>query len=189
MPISPPLPPSTLLPLLPADALGLARVRAVPHLALRHTPWPSVLVHAGVLLLWALLFGMALGGVDGVAGWSVGVAYVLYDTLLLAFVGWQTLPLRRSPVPAPVPPPVPMAAALAAAASVAVEEGVAPSCRVCVLVACHNEADALPLTLDALFAQRSDILPEEMSNEAAEEAGSEAEGPWAGGQQRANGRP
>jgi hypothetical protein len=49
-----------------------------------------------VLVLWALLFAMAFK-VGNVRAWSVGVAYVLYDTVLLLFVGWMTLPILRRP--------------------------------------------------------------------------------------------
>ncbi len=38
--------------------------------------------------------GMAFSS-NGVKAWSVGVAYVSYDTSLLLFVAWQTWELRR----------------------------------------------------------------------------------------------
>ena len=31
---------------------------------------------------------------QGIAVWSIGVAYVLYDTALLAFTAWNIRPLR-----------------------------------------------------------------------------------------------
>lgn len=81
--------------------------------------------------VWVLLFALAFRG-SGLLAWSVGGAYVFYDTLLLAFVGWQTWRLFKPPV-----------------ATVAAKgrPGVA------VIVAAHNEATVLAATLQALFAQ------------------------------------
>ncbi len=95
------------------------------------TPIASLLIHGGVLVLWLVLFARALGG-HGLSAWSTGVAYVAYDTALLAFVGWQTLPLLRAPdlVPPSLTPP-----------------------SLAVIVAAHNEAGILPQTLACLFAQ------------------------------------
>jgi cellulose synthase/poly-beta-1,6-N-acetylglucosamine synthase-like glycosyltransferase len=109
-----------------------AFLNASPRTAPPPTPLASLLIHGGVLLLWLLLFSRALGG-SGLFAWSTGVVYVAYDTALLAFVAWQTLPLLR--LQAPVPP----AGALR------------PSLGV--IVAAHNEAGILPRTLVALFAQ------------------------------------
>ena len=69
---------------------------------------------------------------DNVFAWSAGLAYVGYDTILIALVFWQTLGLlRRASVPA--------------------TSFGRPTLGV--LVAAHNEATVLPITLDALFAQ------------------------------------
>jgi cellulose synthase/poly-beta-1,6-N-acetylglucosamine synthase-like glycosyltransferase len=95
------------------------------------TPLASLLIHGGVLVLWVLLFARALGG-HGLAAWSTGIAYVAYDTALLAFVAWQTLPLLRSTT----------------LSGPAMDR---PSLGV--IVAAHNEAGILPKTLAALFAQ------------------------------------
>ena len=81
--------------------------------------------------MWVLLFARAFGG-GGVFAWSAGLAYIGYDTVLLAFVFVQTLPLLR---PAP------------AAGGVLLPTTV--------IVAAHNEAATLPVTLAALFAQAS----------------------------------
>ncbi|MFS2055723.1 glycosyltransferase family 2 protein, partial [Variovorax sp. CT11-76] len=72
------------------DLLRSAFVAASPRLSPPATPLRSWLIHGGVLLLWGLLFAMAFR-LGNVQAWSVGVAYVLYDTVLLLFVGWQTL--------------------------------------------------------------------------------------------------
>ncbi len=94
------------------------------------TPWISVAIHTGVLALWVLLFARAFAG-GGVFAWSTGIVYVGYDTLLLAFVFWRTLPLWR---PSP-------AVARAGGGTLGV------------VVAAHDEASVLPVTLAALFAQ------------------------------------
>ena len=105
----------------------------------RYTPAPtparSVLIHGAVLVLWALLFAMAFR-YTGVLAWSTGVAYVTYDTLLLGFVFWQTRGLARLP-----------AAALALAGPLTARATLG------VVVAAHNEAAVLPLTLSALLGQ------------------------------------
>lgn len=94
------------------------------------TPWPSRLIHGGVAVLWVALFAGAFV-FSGVFAWSVGLVYVAYDTVLLVFTFVQTWALRhaRPVVPASAP------------ASLAV------------IVAAHNEAVVLPVTLAALFAQ------------------------------------
>ena len=127
--------------LLDAFAAASPRVSSPP------TPARSVLIHASVLLAWIALFAMAfwrdgrmsMGGTD-VWSWSVGVAYVLYDTVLLLFVGWHTLAILR-PLPALVDP-------LAVAA-----EAPARRASLGVIVASHNEAAVLPVTLAALLGQ------------------------------------
>ena len=104
---------------------------ASPRSAPPPTPLASAAIHGFVLVLWAVLLIRAFGG-GGVFAWSTGVAYVGYDTLLLGFVFWQTLPLRRAPR-APCP-------------------GTARP-TLGVVVAAHDEAGILPRTLDRLFAQ------------------------------------
>jgi len=93
------------------------------------TPWPSLAIHAGVAVLWGLLFAGAFA-FTGVFAWSVGLVYVAYDTVLLAFTFVQTWALRRArPAPA------------------------LPATSLAVIVAAHNEAAVLPVTLAALFGQ------------------------------------
>ena len=100
----------------------------------RFTPPPNsaraLLIHGGVALLWILLFSRAFGA-DGVFAWSVGLAYVGYDTALILFVFLQTLPLLRRP------------------------NRTCPASRetLGVVVATRNEAAVLPITLAALFKQ------------------------------------
>ncbi len=95
------------------------------------TPAASLLIHGAVFLLWVLLFINALRP-GGAFTWSIGVVYILYDTFLLGFTFWQTLPLARAP-------------ALAAASSSR------PS--LAVIIAAYNEAPVLGTTIAALLAQ------------------------------------
>ena len=77
--------------------------RAVsPRFAPPPTPLRSALIHGGVTALWLALLARACIA-DGPFAWSTGMVYVGYDTCLLLFVMWQTLPLARPP--AAVPPP------------------------------------------------------------------------------------
>ncbi|WP_428393687.1 glycosyltransferase family 2 protein [Lichenicoccus sp.] len=113
------------------DDLAAVRGLISPRFNPPPTPLGSRLIHAGALLLWVVLLGRAfLGG--GVFAWSAGIAYILYDTALLLFVFAQTLGLRHGP--APIEP-----------------TGLPPSATI--IVAAHNEAASLPVTLAALFAQ------------------------------------
>jgi cellulose synthase/poly-beta-1,6-N-acetylglucosamine synthase-like glycosyltransferase len=90
----------------------------------------GLLLHGGVLLLWLTLLYQAFYS-QGLSFWSTGIAYTVYDTLLLLFVGWHTLVLRQ-----PLPPPAP-----------------GPRPRMGVVVAAYNEAGVLPLTLHAILSQ------------------------------------
>ncbi|HEY1998258.1 glycosyltransferase family 2 protein [Paraburkholderia sp.] len=113
------------------QALALASPRIVP----RPTTLLSTLIHLSVVVLWLLLFARAFF-LQGVVAWSTGIAYVLYDTLLLAFVTWKTLPLVRAQPPLDPAP----------------DETRLPSMGV--IVASHNEASVLPVTLAALLRQK-----------------------------------
>jgi cellulose synthase/poly-beta-1,6-N-acetylglucosamine synthase-like glycosyltransferase len=95
------------------------------------TPLASLLIHGAVALLWAALFLYAFFGV-GLCCWSTGIVYILYDTALLAFTFWQTLPLRL-------------------ARPVAAIGGSRP--RLTVIVAAYNEDAVLESTITALGRQ------------------------------------
>jgi cellulose synthase/poly-beta-1,6-N-acetylglucosamine synthase-like glycosyltransferase len=116
------------------NALALASPRILP----RPATMLGVLIHCSVVALWLVLFARAFF-LHGVVAWSTGIAYVVYDTLLLAFVTLKTLPLIR-----PVQPP-------AASASTRARETAMPEMGV--IVASHNEAAVLPVTLAALLQQ------------------------------------
>jgi cellulose synthase/poly-beta-1,6-N-acetylglucosamine synthase-like glycosyltransferase len=108
--------------------------RAVsPRFAPPPTPLRSVLIHGGVTALWLALLARACIA-DGPFAWSTGLVYVGYDTFLLLFVMWHTLPLaRRRPAATRSPAAIPLTLG--------------------VIVAAHNEAAVLPQTLAALLAQ------------------------------------
>ena len=115
----------------PVDLLDRALALASPRISPVRTPIISVLIHAGVMALWVVLFARAFF-LHGVVAWSTGIAYVIYDTLLLIFVAWKTLPLMKPLSQVSASAPVPTLG---------------------VIVAAHNEAAVLPITLHALLAQ------------------------------------
>ncbi len=94
------------------------------------TPAASLAIHAAVGALWLLLFAGAFA-LGGVWAWTTGVAYIVYDTVLLVFVGWQTRGLLRS----------------------ATSDGPRVRQTLAVVVAAHDEAAVLPQTIRSLLAQ------------------------------------
>ncbi|MEO6362976.1 MAG: glycosyltransferase [Caldimonas sp.] len=112
------------------DPFAVSLARASSRLAPPPTPAASWLIHGTVLAAWLGLFAFSFGH-GGVLAWSVGIAYVAYDTLLQGFVGWHTWQLLR---PRPAAP-------------------AGARCSLAVVVAAHNEAAVLPATLAALLAQ------------------------------------
>ncbi len=119
-----------------AGLLARRRRTISPRFSPPPTPLASVLIHGAVLAVWVALFWRTLGG-GGVFAWSVGLAYVGYDTLLLCFVFRQTLVLARPRAAQPVPP--------------GTAPGVLPTATV--IIAAHDEVAVLPSTLAALAAQ------------------------------------
>ena len=117
-----------------AEALTALRAAESPRTSPEPTPLASRAIHLAVLALWIALFAAPFG-FHGVWVWSAGLIYVVYDTLLLAFTFWQTLPLRQAARPN----------------GPDVVGGPRPS--VGVLVAARDEALVLPVTLDALLSQ------------------------------------
>ena len=115
----------------PLGSLDRALALASPRISRVRTPAISVLIHGGVMVLWLVLFARAFF-LHGVGAWSTGIAYVIYDTLLLLFVAWKSLSLMRPLPAAPISRPAPTLG---------------------VIVAAHNEAAVLPITLNALLAQ------------------------------------
>jgi len=96
-----------------------------------NTPVASLLIHGFVLTLFVLLLARAFGA-PGLFSWGAGLAYVGYDTFLLGFTTWQTWRLTRPSMPLATP---------------------ARPVSLGVIVAAHNEAAALPVTVAALLRQ------------------------------------
>ena len=109
--------------------------RLSPRWSAPPTPRLSILIHGAVLAVWIGLFANAFFG-RGIAGWSIGIVYIGYDTALLIFTFLQCWRLRRPQTPLP---PVPAASRLS----------------VGVIVAAYNEAGVLASTIAALAAQSS----------------------------------
>jgi cellulose synthase/poly-beta-1,6-N-acetylglucosamine synthase-like glycosyltransferase len=115
-------------------SLEAALAQASPRIAPRPVTLASVLIHGGVVALWLVLFARAFF-LHGVVAWSTGIAYVVYDTLLLMFVAAKSWTL--------VKPPKPLDRKQ--------RERAMPALGV--IVASHNEARVLPNTLAKLLGQ------------------------------------
>lgn len=102
-----------------------------PRLSPRAVPLASRLIGAFAPLLFLALLAQAFFR-HGVAGWAVGIVYIVYDTALLVFTGRE---IRRLTKAGPVPP------SSAARPSLAV------------IVAAHNEAAVLGITIDTIAGQ------------------------------------
>lgn len=102
------------------------------------TPAISVAIHLAVLACWVALFLTAFGR-GGLFAWSVGLAYLAYDAVLVAFTAWQIRSLTSS-------------SDSGREASVRL--------RLSALVAVRNEAAVLPATVGALLSQ--DDLPDDI---------------------------
>ncbi len=113
--------------------IELSEVLAVqsPRLMPRPIPLVSRIIGGGSVLLFVALVAQAFVR-QSLGIWSVGIAYILYDTALLAFTAWKIWPLGRQAAPSP--------------ASTA-----RPSLGV--IVAARNEAAVIGTTLAALVAQ------------------------------------
>ncbi|BBX01763.1 hypothetical protein MMOR_26990 [Mycolicibacterium moriokaense] len=114
-----------------SEQLASALRRYSSRLSPPPTPAVSVLINLAVLAAWVALFLNAFGR-GGLFAWSVGVAYLAYDTLLVAFTAWQIRNItsaRDSP------------------------RETAVRLSLSVLVAVHNEAAVLPATVKALLGQ------------------------------------
>jgi cellulose synthase/poly-beta-1,6-N-acetylglucosamine synthase-like glycosyltransferase len=115
-------------------SLTTAFAAASPRITPRPMPLISFLIYLAVLALWALLFARSFW-LNNVWAWSAGIVYILYDTILMAIVVWQTLPLR------------------AAVASPHAAMSIPKRASIGILIAAHNETFNLPLALAALARQ------------------------------------
>jgi cellulose synthase/poly-beta-1,6-N-acetylglucosamine synthase-like glycosyltransferase len=113
-----------------STSLKAAFEAASPRVTPRPMPLPSLLLYLAVLALWATLFARSFW-LNDLWAWSAGVVYILYDTILMLFVVWQTWPLLRATAP----------------------DMVALRPSVGIVMAAHNEAGHLPAALAALARQ------------------------------------
>jgi cellulose synthase/poly-beta-1,6-N-acetylglucosamine synthase-like glycosyltransferase len=113
------------------DPLEPARRLASPRYTPRAVPWISPLIGSGALILFFALVAMAFAA-KGLAAWGTGLVYIFYDTCLLIFTGWQGRHLT-------------------AIANPEIGDGSRPS--VVVIIAAHNEAAAIAVTINALLVQ------------------------------------
>jgi cellulose synthase/poly-beta-1,6-N-acetylglucosamine synthase-like glycosyltransferase len=114
-----------------ADALAQTFAKQSPRLNPRRVRWPSRAITALVYVAFLALVVQAFLR-QGILVWSVGVAYILYDTALLIFTAIEIWPLRQG-------------------AKVPAVAGVTPS--LAVIVAARNEAAVIDVTIDRLAAQ------------------------------------
>jgi len=120
-----------MLQLTAADALARTFAKQSPRLNPRRVGWPSRAISALVYVAFVALVVQAFLR-QGILVWSVGVAYILYDTALLIFTAIEIWPLRHG-------------------ATVPAIDGAAPS--LAVIVAARNEAAVIDVTIDRLAAQ------------------------------------
>ncbi len=97
-----------------------------------------MVIHLVVLAGWVALFLNAFGR-GGLFAWSVGLAYLGYDAVLVAFTAWHIRGLTAVVDP---------------------RHGAPANLSLAVLVAVHNEAAVLPATVAALLGQ--DDPPDEI---------------------------
>jgi cellulose synthase/poly-beta-1,6-N-acetylglucosamine synthase-like glycosyltransferase len=102
-----------------------------PRLSPRPVPAASRIIGGTALLLFTALLAQTFFR-QGLAAWAVGIAYIVYDTVLLGFTAWH---MRRIMAPAPA----------------ALQNLRRPTLSV--LIAAHNEDRAIPVTIDALLRQ------------------------------------
>lgn len=116
---------------LPPQSLEARLVAESPRLTPRPVPLASVVFSTAAVILFFLLLLPAFFR-QNLAAWSIGIAYILYDTALLAFTAVQIAKLKR-----------------------ATTESAAHLQRptLGVIIAAHNEAGVLGVTIDHLAAQ------------------------------------
>jgi cellulose synthase/poly-beta-1,6-N-acetylglucosamine synthase-like glycosyltransferase len=119
---------------IPRRSLEEALAAVSPRIVPRQATWAGRLIHGSVTALWLLLFARAFF-LHGVVAWGTGIAYVVYDTLLLFFVTIKSWPLARR---------------IVSSQAVSGERRLP---EMGVIVASHNEAAVLPITLAALLEQ------------------------------------
>ena len=125
-----------------------------PRLSPRPVPWLGTALGWAGPALFVVLFWQSLVR-SSLFGWSVGLAYIGYDTFLLAFTAIQLWPLRHSMRSTPIPP------------------ANAPYATLAAIVAAHNEDTSLRITIDTLMAQEGPpdliLLADDGSNDNSSE--------------------
>lgn len=114
------------------NALTQSLARESPRISPRPVPASAYLIALAGAVLFVLLTWQAFLRV-GLAGWSVGLVYIFYDTALLAFTGRKIGGIARPAEDAPAPS--------------------LPEPTLGVVIAAHNEATVLEVTIDHLLAQ------------------------------------
>ncbi len=112
-------------------SLAETLVAESPRLTPRAVPLASRLIGAIGPILFLALFVQAFAR-QSLAVWSIGIAYILYDTALLAFTAWNIRDLRHASQPVPMSSP-----------------------SFGVIVAAHNEASVIAAAIDRLAGQES----------------------------------
>lgn len=110
-------------------SLSQTLIAESPRWTRRPIPLISRLIGAIGPILFAALVVQAFAR-QGLAVWSVGIAYILYDTVLLLFTAWNIRALRRAP-------PLVVTKTLSFG----------------VIVAAHNEAAVIAASIDRLAGQ------------------------------------
>lgn len=116
------------------NSLTQTFVAESPRLTPRAVPFASRVIGLLAPLVFVVLTAQAFFR-QGLVVWSIGIAYILYDTVLLAFTAWNIRGLRAAPAALP-----------------------GESVTFGVIVAAHNEASVIASTIDRLAAQ--DAPPE-----------------------------
>lgn len=121
----------------PQLLLENAFLKASSRLNPRRVSVRSQLIPVLVLISSLFIFAMAYFA-KGIFAWSAGLAYIFYDTALLVFVAWQTLPLIKNK---------------STFAAQNVEFALIASPTIGVVIAAYNEAEVLERTIDSLIKQ------------------------------------
>ena len=121
------------------STLEQAFATASPRITPRKPSNLSNLIHWFILAFTLIIFSRYFIS-NGIYAWSTGLAYVFYDTALLIFVTWQTLPLLKKQLPHNNLQPLPQATKPS-------------SNNVGVIIAAYNEVDVLGITIKALMQQ------------------------------------
>ena len=122
-----------------------------PRFVTKPIAWQSVAIRAGAIMLFCALL-VPLFVREDVFAWSIGIAYIGYDTALLIFTALKIKDLKPSAASLPL--------------------GERPS--LAIIIAAHNEAPSLKPTIDALLAQSDPpdliLLADDGSNDATPQA-------------------